>query len=288
MRTMDEAQQIFKWLKKQKSYSEKEKNEKLKSLLDDEKIIVSKDDEGNVLGVIEYSTWISFIHGSSASIAVSCEKSLDVIESMSEQLHLLLQKFQSDGVRMVTASVSDETEYIKEMIEQIGLAVWYGYVSMKHDGRDLPSCSLDKRLIHPADFRDYCDVMGLCFVPMREAMDIRPYNVAEMFFHSEEKQKETYEGWMENQANTFMYEVNGQWVGSGLLTDEDIDDIFVLPQFQHQGYGREIVYDLVDVAKQKGITPYIGYVKWNKWAGHLYESCGFVPYLSQTMYRMFL
>lgn len=288
MRTSKEAYQIFSWLQKQKSYSEKEKSERLKSLIDDEKIMIYQDEQGDIRGVIEYSTWNSFIHGPSASMTISCEKSLDVIASIQKYAHQLILKFQLDGVKMITASVNDETEYIKEMMELSGLRPWYGYVCMKHDGRDLPECSLDKRVIQPEDFQAYCDVMGLCFVPMREAMDIRPYNVTDMFFQTEEKQKETYEGWMENQENTFMYKKDGKWVGSGLLTGEDIDDIFVLPEFQNHGFGREIVYDLVAVAKKKGIMPYIGYVKWNRWAGHLYESCGFVPYLSQTMYRKLL
>lgn len=213
MRTSKEAYQIFSWLQKQRSYSEQEKSERLKSLIDDEKIMIHQDEQGDIRGVIEYSTWNSFIHGPSASMTISCEKSLDVIASIQKHAHQLILKFQSDEVKMITAS---------------------------------------------------------------------------MFFHTEEKQKETYEGWMENQENTFMYKKDGKLVGSGLLTGEDIDDIFVLPEFQNHGFGREIVYDLVAVAKKKGIMPYIGYVKWNRWAGHLYESCGFAPYLSQTMYRKLL
>ncbi len=53
-----------------------------------------------------------------------------------------------------------------------------------------------------------------------------------------EKAKEkTFNEWLNHKHSTWMYYDHGQWVGSGLLMNEDIDDVFVNLGVQGKGYG---------------------------------------------------
>ena len=159
-------------------------------------------------------------------------------------------------------------------------------VAMKHDGSVQPASTLHKRTIEKEDFKEYYHHMGLCFVPMRQAMDIRPYNVVDALFNDDKAIEKEFKGWYENKEHSFMYfNNNNQWVGCGLLNGSDMDDIFVLEYHQKHGYGSQIVRDLLNHAQKNNIQLYTGSVVYNKHAGQLYEDHGFVPYKEVTYYR---
>lgn len=269
-------------------YDDSAKEKRLKSLIDDQELVIVRNNEQRIVGVVEYSYYHNISFGQCVWLTVSISFDEDAQNLVTFHLKELLHRFKQEGVSMVVVGANDEVPHVQKMMEHIGFASWYGYVSMVFDGSALPKSKLNKRQIEKNDFDTYFDEMGTCFAVMRRALDLQPYNITEIYFQSEQKRQETFDEWIGNQDQTFMYEKDGQWVGCGLLNNREIDDVFVLPQFQHQGYGREIVYDLIDVAQKKGITPQIGFIKWNKRAQQLYESCGFIPYLSQTMYRVFL
>lgn len=288
METQEQAKQILEHLKLHRSYNKKEEVERLQSLQTDDSIHIIVDKTNQMIGVIELERWQHFIYGPSVAIVLGCDQNRDTIEIASKYLKEIISSLKDEGIAMMMAMVNDETVDIKNQFLNNGFHDWYGYVFKKHNEQNRHECSLSKRPIDAADFDLYCKVMGECFVPMRAAMDIPPYNVIEQLWATEQNKEKTFTEWLEQKHSTWMYYDHDQWVGSGLLVNEDIDDVFINPNLQGKGYGRQIIYDLVETAYSRGIVPYIGHVKWNERAGKLYDSCGFKTYLSVSHLRLFL
>jgi GNAT superfamily N-acetyltransferase len=80
---------------------------------------------------------------------------------------------------------------------------------------------------------------------MRQAMDIPPYNVFED--KSEERIAKLKEEMIKNKDNIFMFFDGETWVGSSLINQEDIDDLFVVPSLMSKGYGRLILQSTVNL-----------------------------------------
>ncbi len=288
MRTHAQAAVLFEFLKQHQSYDENEAKERIETLKEDPNVQEIYDDHGQIQGVMQTRRSNNFIHGPSASITIGCEQNEKIIAKAEVMLIAMLQTLRNEGVNMVVSVSNDSFPLLEAMLTRHGMKPWYGYVFMKHDGRDVPVSPLTKRPIQPEDFMRYHRVMGECFVPMRQAMDIRPYDVIDQILSDSEKFQKTYDEWLENAHSSWMYFDQDEWVGAGLFYNQDIDDVFIPPNVQGKGYGRMITHDLIHEAKKRGFDPYIGYVKWNERAGKLYLSCGFIPFLSVTYHRMFL
>ena len=288
MRTQTETEKILEYLKEHRSFNAKEEKERLISLQNDQNIHIIINDNNQMIGVVEVERWNHFVYGPSAAIVLSYDQQSHATKYAQSMLATVIKTLKKEGVVMLMAMVNDKTQDIMNQFYHLGFQDWYGYVFQKHNNQPLPRCDLSKRPIESTDFDMYCEVMGECFVPMREAMDIPPYNIIEQLWATEQKKEETFKEWLDHQHSTWMYFDDDQWVGTGLLVNEDIDDVFINPDLQGKGYGRQIIYDLVETAYSRDIVPYIGYVKWNKRAGKLYESCGFETYLSVSHLRLFL
>jgi GNAT superfamily N-acetyltransferase len=288
MRTHIEASKILEYLKQHRSYNAKEEKERLLSLLKDQNIHIIFNENQQMIGVIEVDRWNHFVYGPSAAIVISYDQTLGANSYAQAMLASVIENLQKEGVVMLMAMVNDKTINIINLFYHFGFSDWYGYVFKKHNKQPLPSCNLTKRQIEATDFDLYCKVMGECFVPMRAAVDIPPYNVIEQLWATKQEKEKTFKEWLEHKHSTWMYYDHDRWVGSGLLTNEDIDDVFINPDLQGKGYGRQIIYDLVETAYSRDIVPYIGHVKWNERAGILYDSCGFETYLSVSHLRLFL
>lgn len=288
MRTLNDRVKILNYLKQHMSFNEKEEQERLEKLKDDDSIIEIIQ-RNQLVGIFQVNRWNSLIHNKCAEIILACDLEQDVLLLAKHMLKDLIDSLKSEGVSMIKTCVNNKNQEISDVFQNLDFKSWYGYVFMRHNQSQQPKSTLTKRNIKDDDFDMYYQEMGQCFVPMREAMDIKPYNVVELLFNSEESKEKEFNNWIKNANNTWMYfNQDNKWVGSGLIVDNDLDDIFVVRSFQNKGYGRQIVLDLINESQKRQFNPFIGYVAWNKKAGYLYESCGFVEYMSCTYYRYFL
>lgn len=79
------------------------------------------------------------------------------------------------------------------------------------------------------------------------------------------------------------------WVGSSLVNQEDIDDLFVVPTLMNQGYGRRILQSTINLCIDRNMKNiYLGVVHWNIKAQNLYSKTGFKSIKSIKYMRRFI
>lgn len=282
------AERLMRRLERHASYNAHEREVRLTTLLSDPNVHPLIDKQGHDLGVIEVQSYTDFSAGAARQVVLDVDNTPEALQRAQHDMKRLLETFKAEEVRLLMSVSAADATHIHALLERFGLNPWYGYVYMRHDGSPARAWPDTKRPIEAHDYARYIEVMGTCFEPMRQANDIPPYNVQTMLWRDEAHKQSTFEGWMAGRDSTWMYESKGQWVGSGLLRDADVDDVFVLPECQGQGYGRAIVEDLIFEAQQRSLQPYIGHVTSNQTAGQLYRSLHFTPYLSVVHRRRYL
>jgi GNAT superfamily N-acetyltransferase len=146
---------------------------------------------------------------------------------------------------------------------------------------------LTMRLYEESDFFDYYVALGECFTPMRQALDIVPYNVFED--RKEERLVKLRAEMLKNRENIFMFYDGDTWVGSSLINQEDIDDLFVVPSLMGKGYGRLILQSTINRCLDRNMEHiYLGVVHWNVKAKNLYLKTGFNEIKSINYMRRFI
>lgn len=154
-----------------------------------------------------------------------------------------------------------------------GFKKWFVLRSMIHDDRELTYHQLIYRNYEDSDFDVYFRELGYAFEPMRQAMDITPYNVSDVSDKKRINEKHSLE---KEKDHLYMFFDNNVFVGSSLIKDSEIDDLFVIKSYQGLGYGRKIIEDSIRLAKQKTNQPiHLSVVDWNDKAKRLYQSVGF-------------
>lgn len=79
------------------------------------------------------------------------------------------------------------------------------------------------------------------------------------------------------------------WVGSSLINQEDIDDLFVVPSLMSKGYGKLILQSTVNLCLDRQLKNiYLGVVHWNVKAKNLYLKTGFKEIKSIKYMRCFI
>jgi len=252
-----------------------EEIEKWQKRFDENRDILILRDETDVIGCIAYELWTYDEH-QSLELLFSFIKDETKHNILNQGLSEVLAMFPQ--VTMINTIINENRKDLITLIKNHGLRVWYEYMVMldyEASNTSTPH-QLTIRNIEEQDFETYFKTMGECFVWMRETVDIRPHNVVEKLWATEEKKEESYQDWIKQKEQTWMYFDKDVWVGSGLIVNnQDIDDVFVVPTLQGKGYGKAIILDLIDRIEKGGHTPTIGFVKVNEKAKQLYLSCGF-------------
>jgi GNAT superfamily N-acetyltransferase len=287
-KVMNRAHKLLHYLKQHQSFSDEEYQERLKNLEHDSNVVPILNTNHEIVGVLEVKRYDSFVHGQSAHLTVACDDNEDALKLAEQILKEQLIQLKAEGVRMVMMGANVQLHTIHKLIQNQQFNPWYGYVFMRHEGAIPQPNKLSKRIIALEDYESYIQIMSVCFTEMRQAMNIKPYAIIEMLWRDEEHKIKNQDEWWKHRDQTWMYYDEQLWVGSGLLYKEDIDDVFVPGSLQGRSYGRMIVEDLIREAYARNIKPYIGYVKWNAKAGHLYQKLGFIPYLEVQYYQKML
>jgi GNAT superfamily N-acetyltransferase len=245
-------------------------------------------DDGNPIGGISYEFWTYNENIPSCYVLLGTEHHPQALERCKEALQSFIKSHPQ--IQMFSSRVVSTRQDILESLNTLGFSSWYDYMTMlDYEPIDVKSdVKLHVRNIEPDDFEMVFQHMGACFVSMRESVDIRPFNVVEKLWATPEKKQASYDEWIAEKENTFVYFDQDEFIGSGLLiSDYDIDDVFVVIKHQGKGYGKAIIMDLIEKVKARGKTPTIGYVGVNQRAGLLYQSCGFKLTHHSHYIRMF-
>jgi GNAT superfamily N-acetyltransferase len=278
---------ILKLVQEHVILNEDEQNQWRKRIETQERFIPIMD-QNNIIGGLSYEFWTYQEDVVSCSILCAIQESKYALKLSKDALISFIQNHPE--IQMFSSRVSSQRKDILNMFESLGFKSWYDYMSMlEYEPVELKSPhQLRVRNIESEDFEMVFQHMGLCFVWMRETVDIKPFNVVEKLWASEEKKKASFNEWMSGKDNTFVYFDEDEFIGSGLILDNgDIDDVFVVIKHQGKGYGKAIIMDLIERVKARGQSPMIGYVGVNQRAGQLYHDCGFKLTQHAHYIRMF-
>lgn len=252
-----------------------EEVEKWQKRIDENRDIYIIRDGSDEIGCIAYELW-DYDEHQSLELIFSFIKDESKLHILNDGIKVVLEMFPQ--ATMINTIINENRKDMIKLMNHHGLSVWYEYmVMLDYESVNVTTPhQLTKRNIEDKDFETYFSIMGECFVWMRETVDIRPHNVVDKLWATEEKKQESYQDWIKHKDQTWMYFDEGEWVGTGLiLNNYDIDDVFVVPSLQGKGYGKAIILDLINRIEMGGHAPTIGFVKVNEKAKQLYQSCGF-------------
>ncbi len=103
------------------------------------------------------------------------------------------------------------------------------------------------------------------FRPMREALDIKPYD----WYHDSSKI------W-DKSADIFIFVKGKDLIGSVACYGNEIDDLFVCEGGRHQGYGKQLLIWAMDHIASLGYDELVLHVaEWNQKAVQMYMNYGF-------------
>ena len=108
----------------------------------------------------------------------------------------------------------------------------------------------------------YKKVYNACYHEMREAMDIKPYDFIQddSFF-------------AEGMDAVYILLDEDRLIGSVALKGEELDDLIVAPEYQGQGYGKQILLWALENMHVEQILLHVA--EWNQRAIRLYKKYGF-------------
>lgn len=240
-------------------------------------------DTNQVLGVmiLDYSENPHRGHTLDLFIASQKEYQSFIYEALYEKLNEFIIK---TGSNHITVSISSKDQDIMLFWQEKGFHQWFILHFMKHNKKTDEVNPLPYRHYDNQDFEIYFKALGQAFKPMREAMDIRPYHVYEGA--SKEKKIEEKEELEKEKDTIYMFFNQDELIGSAILSDREIDDVFITDSYQGKGYGRKIMETMIDIAYQKNNEPLkLSVVDWNIKAKNLYQSLGFQTVETKIFYR---
>ena len=108
----------------------------------------------------------------------------------------------------------------------------------------------------------YKKMYNACYHKMREALDIKPYDFIQddSFF-------------AEGMDAVYILLDEDRLIGSVALNGEELDDLIVAPEYQGQGYGKQILLWALEHMHGEQILLHVA--EWNQRAIRLYKKYGF-------------
>ena len=136
---------------------------------------------------------------------------------------------------------------------------------MRRDGKENPSPEISCIPFDKEYLEQYRVDYNAAFRPMREALDIRPYD-----WYQDGK------GILEKASDIFILTEGKEFIGSVACYGNEIDDLFVSDHFRRKGYGRQLLIWAMDHMASSGYDEMIIHVaEWNQAAVELYLNEGF-------------
>ena len=280
----DDIDDIIRLISKHHSITEEEKEGKRKELEEGKKVLVY--DQDGVKGICTLDINPHRYFGIFCDILISLEdkSNIEMAEEFWEYVQPLLKEKKVDVI-----AAHNRTVDVKSIsfFEGKGFKEWFGIKDMEYKGGTYEKTKLTYRSFKEEDFEMYNNLCGEAFSPMREANDIRPFN----FFtgSTPENVDKIKKSNIENKDSIYLFYDNDVYVGSVIIADNGVDDVYVDPSLQGKGYGRKIMEAAINIAFEKNFKEIkLGVVEWNVKAYNLYKSLGFEEYDGLKFHRMFI
>lgn len=136
---------------------------------------------------------------------------------------------------------------------------------MRRDIKDIPAVEVCCIPFDKQYLEQYRLMYNAAFRPMREALDIKPYDWYDDFSKILEKSSDIY-----------ILTEGKDLIGSVACYGNEIDDLFVSDSFRNKGYGKQILIWAMDHIESCGYDTMIIHVaEWNQNAVQMYLKEGF-------------
>lgn len=258
--------------------TEVEESKKRKELEDGASVLVYEEN-GEVKGLCSCLFWKNPEWGNCAEIIMSIDEESEFNEIADSLWDSIQASLKEKEVSLIITHYNEKHARWREFYNEKQFGQWFGIHGMIYRRGRNEKTKLTIRNYEEDDFLMYHTYLGKCFYPMRRANDIRPHNVFEGA--SPERIEIFKKEAIEQKDSIYMFYDGEKFVGSSIVKEQDIDDIFVVPEYQGRGYGKEIVKATINLALDRNCTKItLGVVAWNKAAIKLYKSLGFEIYQS--------
>jgi len=280
----NDIDEIIGLISKHHEITEEEKEGKRKELQEGKKVLVY--DQDGVKGICILDIRANPHYGNICDMLISLEDKLTM--NAAEELWQNVQPFfkEREVAVIVTYNRGTHIEALNFYKEK-GFKDWFGAKHMEFKGGTFEKNNLIYRNFVEEDFEMYNNLCGEAFRPLREANDIKPFN----FFTGvlpEDKEK-IKKGNIENKDSIYLFYDKDEYVGSAIIADDDVDNVYVNPSLQGRGYGRKIMEAAINIALEKNFKEIkLGVLEWNIKAYNLYKSLGFEEYDGFKFQRMFI
>lgn len=245
----------------------------------------------NIAGLCSMEFWNNPDLGSSAEIIMSVYEPISDINEFNEIAENLWssaqEKLQEKKVYQLLTSYEDHKDHWHTFFENKGFDKWFKVHGMVYKGDGELKESLTYRNYTDEDFDMYYTTLGQCFYPMRSSIDIRPHNVYDN--KDPKRLKNMRKQTLKEKDRTYMFYDGNTFVGSSIIKEEELDDVFVVTELQGKGYGKRIMESTIKLQLQNNpekIT--LGVLDWNVPAFNLYKKSGFEVYRTVQNRRKFM
>lgn len=266
--------------------SDFEQKEKRKELEDGAKVLVYEDND-DIKGICSYSYYKNSQIGNCASIIMSINENYkfkEVADSLWKSVQTLLKE---KGVVYISTFYNEKYNQWNDFYSEKQFEKWFVTHDMIYKGDKCKETKLTFRNYEDKDFDIYYANLCDCFYQLRKENDIKPYNIYTGL--SSERYEKVKKEMEELKDYIYLFYDGEKFVGSSMIKDGEIDDLYVVPELQGNSYGRKIMEASLNLAIQRNFDKItLGVVDWNKLAINLYKNLGFEIYQSLEYRRLIL
>ena len=144
---------------------------------------------------------------------------------------------------------------------------------MRRDTKGIPSVEVCCIPFRKQYLEQYVSMYNAAFRPMREELDIKPYD----WYH---------DGNMipEKESDIYIFAEGEELIGSVACYGNEIDDLFVGDSYRGKGYGRQLLIWAMDHIASAGYVEMVIHVaEWNQNAVKMYLDEGFKVVKKETI-----
>ena len=136
---------------------------------------------------------------------------------------------------------------------------------MIRSSKDIPAARMQCIPFDRRYLEQYKTGYNAAFRPMREALNIKPYD----WYHDTNKI-------LDKSSDIYLLVEDEVLIGSVACYGNEIDDLFVIDGYRHNGYGKQLLIWAMDHIASSGYDELILHVaEWNRSAVQMYRNEGF-------------
>lgn len=240
--------------------------------------VIRRDNSGQILGCGAFRLWGSLRDRADLYLYVRPGARR---RGIGTELSAALTDGRCEELKFISTRIETGHQAAAEFFRAAGFEKWYSEVILRHSGARQPESKLKLTQYRGEYFGRYVDGLRRSFYELRSSNGFEPFYCCEP---GEEKRAELEK----NRDNIFVLLDGEKLAASVMITPDSIEDVFVVPEYQGKGMGRELMRFAVNKALDGGGQIRLSAIEWNTRALNLYESVGFKPEKRIDFMRKFL